>query len=733
MSKILEIFSERHKKGQIYRNVPIKTDDNVHPLNYVYPDTEDSVTEDVVLGEESVSLTRDVDRIKKFEETHAGGRFLDKQILLQRSNLFQYAREYRGENLKDHVNPMEHQSRHVISDRVQRNNTFSIPGEFTFVTGDVGKLQTETADKLISSFSPVFFRLSSKEGMLNSGGEYETKLNFFAQRVRRDAARRINKFLAPITEPIEEFRTGIFGTAAPTRPENELGYLEQLFNQNKALQRTTDGGRYGHIYLSLSSQDYSGTYREAFSAGDIRSETAPGLSNLQSLRENDFRIINFSLDRQFNSIVHDISRKIHRKVRQIVDGAVQSIGFDRFSGWLTNVTGGRVKLPNPARAIADYVTKFLPRSQDILLLRHIRRFAINIDNVIAKVNTFGSVLLTPEWGASDILKRYGTVNEPSRVHAELLKGVAVGVANVNEVPRDIHNSYIDALQRYKGEANKTISIGFAGEAGANHDGKGFLAHNSEAAHAQSEEEQSLLRKPGYYKDWMQADNPSIYRDPTSRYDSDSIDVIMRVMGRSDEDVRFRAFIQDITETVTPTYNENKYIGRHETFYTYDRVTRDVGFSLTLHAFSMDERDVVMQKMAYLTSLAYPLSSGEHGGPGYLTPLVTELTIGNLYRKQPCIVQTLTHTIESDASWDIDRQTTMTIAVTMGIRLLDKKLYTHQRMGDEQFTLYLKDVKTLHEIRELTSQANVENQSIVDRMLPPNLDPKEGLLRYWEVG
>ena len=44
MSKILEIFSERHKKGQIYRNVPIKPDDNVHPLNYVYPDTEDSVT-----------------------------------------------------------------------------------------------------------------------------------------------------------------------------------------------------------------------------------------------------------------------------------------------------------------------------------------------------------------------------------------------------------------------------------------------------------------------------------------------------------------------------------------------------------------------------------------------------------------------------------------------------------------------------------------------------------------
>ena len=733
MSKILEIFSERHKKGQIYRNVPIKTDDNVHPLNYVYPDTEDSVTEDVVLGEESVSLTRDVDRIKKFEETHAGGRFLDKQRLLQRSNLFQYAREYRGENLKDHVNPIEHEPRHVISDRVQRNNTFSIPGEFTFVTGDVGKLQTETADKLISSFSPVFLRLSSKEGMLNSGGEYETKLNFFAQRVRRDAARRINKFLAPITEPIEEFRTGIFGTAAPTRPENELGYLEQLFNQNKALQRTTDGGRYGHIYLSLSSQDYSGTYREAFSAGDIRSETAPGLSNLQSLREDDFRIINFSLDRQFNSIVRNISRKIHRKVRNIVDGAIKATGWNRLTGWASSVTGGRVNLPNPSRAIADYMLSFLPRSQDIILLRHIRRFAINIDNVIEKVNTFGSVLLTPEWGASDILKRYGTVNEPSRVHAELLKGVAVGVANVNEVPRDIHNSYIDALQRYKGEANKTISIGFAGEAGANHDGKGFLAHNSEAAHAQSEEEQSLLRKPGYYKDWMQADNPSIYRDPTSRYDSDSIDVIMRVMGRSDEDVRFRAFIQDITETVTPTYNENKYIGRHETFYTYDRVTRDVGFSLTLHAFSMDERDVVMQKMAYLTSLAYPLSSGEHGGPGYLTPLVTELTIGNLYRKQPCIVQTLTHTIESDASWDIDRQTPMTIAVTMGIRLLDKKLYTHQRMGDEQFTLYLKDVKTLHEIRELTSQANVENQSIVDRMLPPNLDPKEGLLRYWEVG
>ena len=97
----------------------------------------------------------------------------------------------------------------------------------------------------------------------------------------------------------------------------------------------------------------------------------------------------------------------------------------------------------------------------------------------------------------------------------------------------------------------------------------------------------------------------------------------------------------------------------------------------------------MEKMAYLTSLAYPESSGG-SGPGYLTPLISYLTVGNVYSKQPCLVKSISHTIESDVSWDIDVQVPMSILVSMQVRLLDKELYTYEGMkeGDNVFKLYL---------------------------------------------
>ena len=700
MSKILEIFSERHKKGQMYRNVPIKPDNsgNVHPLNYVYPDTKDSVTEDIVLGDDSVSLTRDVNRIRRFEETHAGARFLEKQILLQRSNPFEYTRNYREDNLKDHVDPTERKPRHGYKISIATGATaVSIPGEFTFVTGDVGKVQGETADKLVSSSGPVHLRLSSKEGMMNTGGL--SVLDLASARVRRGLAERINDLLDPITRQIGQYRARVFGTAASMRPEVEYGYLEQIFQANRALKRSSDGGRYGHHYLSLSSEDYiDGTYREIFgtSAGRARvidlhghENIAPGFQNLQDRRDDSSDFVNLSIDRHFQSIINKIGGTIRRGVKKFVQGALKPLDrpINDLLSFASSFGVNFNQFRNPSSRIANYVTNFLPRSQDILLIRHLKRFVVDIDNVVENINNKGRALQKVQWDRSLIWIRY----RESRVEEELEKGLEQG-AHALTTTRGKYQSYFDAIQTYKGE-DKTISIGFDRDGNNTTEGSRFVA--------------TKWDRP-YYKDHMQENNPTIYRldgSANPRFDSDSIDVIMRVLGREeDEEVRFRAFIQDIVETVTPTYNENKYIGRYESFYTYDRVVRDLGFSLTLHAFSLGERDVVMQKMAYLTSLAYPESSGG-SGQGYLTPLATELTIGKLYTKQPCIVQNLTHTIENDTSWDIDQQIPMTISVNMAVRLLEKKLYTHAGMRDDQFTLYLKDVKNLE---HLQSDGHAEN-------------------------
>jgi len=168
-------------------------------------------------------------------------------------------------------------------------------------------------------------------------------------------------------------------------------------------------------------------------------------------------------------------------------------------------------------------------------------------------------------------------------------------------------------------------------------------------------------RPDYYQDLTQIG--SIISNPTSPTDVDSIDVIFSV--RDSQPVRFRAFLEDLSETVTPSYSENKYIGRHEIVYTYDKVTRDVNFKLTLHAFSKEELNHLHQKMTYLTKLAYPEVTNN-----YLTPRIFKITIGKIFNREECIIQTLTHNIENDVSWDINEQLPMTFTSNIGIRLLN---------------------------------------------------------------
>ena len=171
-------------------------------------------------------------------------------------------------------------------------------------------------------------------------------------------------------------------------------------------------------------------------------------------------------------------------------------------------------------------------------------------------------------------------------------------------------------------------------------------------------------RPSYYQDLTQI-NKSVFKSNIPfKDDVDSIDVIFSV--KDSEPVRFRAFLEDLSETVTPTYNENKYIGRYETFYTYNKVIRDVSFKLTLNAFSEQELHHIHRKMSYLTSLAYPEVTNN-----YLTPNIFKITIGKIFTKQPCILQSLSHNIETDFSWDINEQLPMAFTSNIGIRLLDK--------------------------------------------------------------
>ena len=61
----------------------------------------------------------------------------------------------------------------------------------------------------------------------------------------------------------------------------------------------------------------------------------------------------------------------------------------------------------------------------------------------------------------------------------------------------------------------------------------------------------------------------------------------------------------MNENITPNWNSETYIGRSEPVYTYANTTRDMSFTLKIHANNYDEYKAIYEKLDYLTGMCYP--------------------------------------------------------------------------------------------------------------------------------
>ena len=75
--------------------------------------------------------------------------------------------------------------------------------------------------------------------------------------------------------------------------------------------------------------------------------------------------------------------------------------------------------------------------------------------------------------------------------------------------------------------------------------------------------------------------------------------------RSGKYLTFRAYLEGLTENVSPNWNNDTYIGRSEPTYVYERTERDISFTLKLFNEIDGRIKVMYQKLGHLTSLCYP--------------------------------------------------------------------------------------------------------------------------------
>ena len=126
-------------------------------------------------------------------------------------------------------------------------------GKYILANNDVSTLNDNTRSHIRGSIFGFVFQSYNLIPRLAAVNQVEMPLIYRKEKNRRrksilalskmGLAERINDLLDPITRQIGQYRARVFGTAASMRPEVEYGYLEQIFQANRALKRSSDGSR----------------------------------------------------------------------------------------------------------------------------------------------------------------------------------------------------------------------------------------------------------------------------------------------------------------------------------------------------------------------------------------------------------------------------------------------------------------------------------------------------------
>ena len=102
---------------------------------------------------------------------------------------------------------------------------------------------------------------------------------------------------------------------------------------------------------------------------------------------------------------------------------------------------------------------------------------------------------------------------------------------------------------------------------------------------------------------------------------------------TDETIALRANVTDISEDITPNWEEIEYIGRPDKQYVYKNTDRKISFKVSLIPNNEEEFKIMWKKINKLTALNYPsLETISTGGQRMSAPFV-KLTLGDMIKRQ----------------------------------------------------------------------------------------------------
>jgi len=131
---------------------------------------------------------------------------------------------------------------------------------------------------------------------------------------------------------------------------------------------------------------------------------------------------------------------------------------------------------------------------------------------------------------------------------------------------------------------------------------------------------------------------------------------------NEKDIVFRAILGAIEDKHTPDWEEQSFIGRPVKSHVYKGVDREISFDFKVYPKTKQEFPVLLEKVNYLSGLAYPNLDQYYRMSGPLC----KLTLGDICKRQLGFLSDISVTFPEDSPWEIQKGLRFTKLINVAV-------------------------------------------------------------------
>ena len=177
---------------------------------------------------------------------------------------------------------------------------------------------------------------------------------------------------------------------------------------------------------------------------------------------------------------------------------------------------------------------------------------------------------------------------------------------------------------------------------------GWTNRHNEGITIQVDDELGLIKKDGDKFATDLTDKANLHPYGSEEYDEDFIPFKFKDVVNN-KFIIFRAILGGISDSISPDWGDERFIGRPDKVFVYKGADRTISFDFNVYPKTKQELPVLWDKLNYLVGLCYPAWNTNR----MVAPFI-ELSLGDMYKSTPGFLASLSIASQESSTWELDK-------------------------------------------------------------------------------